>query len=191
MTVPKPGPAERTLTLAGNVEAWNQAPIYAQVSGYVTHWYKDYGAHMESGELLADVDAPGLDAQYRAKTITAEQYRQSAQTYKSSEDIMQQQLTIPPAIILHMFCIMAQAEGSEQVHVIFIPPAHFSIFIMQRGTMTVFIPLMPVGIAIPMPVGELAVGVVAIGLIVAVTIVFPYYESVLVGKIKVELDPCD
>ena len=66
VTVPKPGPAERTLTLPGNVEAWNQAPIYAQVSGYVTQWYKDYGAHVENGELLADVDAPGLDAQYRA-----------------------------------------------------------------------------------------------------------------------------
>jgi membrane fusion protein (multidrug efflux system) len=65
-TTPKPGPAERTLTLPGNVAAWNEAPIYAQVSGYVTHWYKDYGAHVEKGELLAEIDAPGLDAQYQA-----------------------------------------------------------------------------------------------------------------------------
>ena len=66
VTMPKPGPAERTLTLPGNVAAWNEAPIYAQVSGYVTHWYKDYGAHVEKGELLAEIDAPGLDAQYKA-----------------------------------------------------------------------------------------------------------------------------
>jgi hypothetical protein len=34
-----------------------------------------------------------LDQQYRAKQITAEQYKQSAQTYKTSSDIMQSQLT--------------------------------------------------------------------------------------------------
>ena len=66
MTTPKPGPKERTVTLPGNVVAWNAAPIYAQVSGYVTKWYKDYGAHVEKGELLAEIDAPGLDAQYKA-----------------------------------------------------------------------------------------------------------------------------
>jgi membrane fusion protein, multidrug efflux system len=66
VTVPKPGPATRSLTLPGNVAAWNEAPIYAQVSGYVTHWYKDYGAHVEQGELLAEIEAPGLDAQYQA-----------------------------------------------------------------------------------------------------------------------------
>jgi membrane fusion protein (multidrug efflux system) len=66
VTMPKPGPKERTLTLPGNVAAWNEAPIYAQVSGYVTHWYKDYGAHVQNGEQLAEIDAPGLDAQYKA-----------------------------------------------------------------------------------------------------------------------------
>jgi membrane fusion protein, multidrug efflux system len=66
LTAPKPGPAERTITLPGNVVAWNEAPIYAQVSGYVTKWYKDYGAHVEKDDLLAEIDAPGLDAQYKA-----------------------------------------------------------------------------------------------------------------------------
>ena len=66
VAMPKPGPAERSLTLPGNVAAWNEAPIYAQVSGYVTQWYKDYGAHVEKGDVLAEIEAPGLDAQYRA-----------------------------------------------------------------------------------------------------------------------------
>lgn len=66
LTTPQPGPKERTVTLPGNVVAWNEAPIYAQVSGYVTKWYKDYGAHVDKGELLAEIDAPGLDAQYKA-----------------------------------------------------------------------------------------------------------------------------
>jgi len=52
--------------------------------------------------------------------------------------IMQQQLTIPPAIIEQRFCIMAQAVGSVQTQVIFIPPAHFSILMVQRGAITMF-----------------------------------------------------
>jgi membrane fusion protein (multidrug efflux system) len=63
---PKPGPLQRTLTLPGNIEAWYQAPIYAQVSGYVSHWYKDYGAEVKTGDVLATVDTPALDAQFAA-----------------------------------------------------------------------------------------------------------------------------
>src|ERR1700733_1839922 len=61
---PKPGPGQRTLTLPGNIEAWYQAPIYAQVSGYVSHWYKDYGAQVKAGDVLATIDTPALDAQF-------------------------------------------------------------------------------------------------------------------------------
>jgi hypothetical protein len=50
--------------------------------------------------------------------------------------IMQQQLTIPPAIIEQRFCIIAQAEGSDVLQVICIPPGHFSTFMVQRGTIT-------------------------------------------------------
>src|ERR1700749_2042824 len=57
---PKPGPAQRTLILPGNIDAWFEAPIYAQVSGYVSHWYKDYGALVKEGDVLADIDTPSL-----------------------------------------------------------------------------------------------------------------------------------
>jgi membrane fusion protein, multidrug efflux system len=61
---PQPAPPQRTLTLPGNIEAWYQAPIYAQVSGYVSHWYRDYGAEVKAGDLLATIDTPALDAQF-------------------------------------------------------------------------------------------------------------------------------
>jgi membrane fusion protein, multidrug efflux system len=72
VTYAKPGPAQEGLTLPGDVAAWNQASIYAQVSGYVAHWYKDYGAHVTEGELLADISTPGLDAQYAASQASLE-----------------------------------------------------------------------------------------------------------------------
>ncbi|MFT8644064.1 efflux RND transporter periplasmic adaptor subunit [Gluconacetobacter sp.] len=63
---PARGPSIRTLDLPGNISAWYLAPIYAQVSGYVRMWYKDFGAEVKAGDVLATIDTPGLDAQYAA-----------------------------------------------------------------------------------------------------------------------------
>jgi membrane fusion protein, multidrug efflux system len=63
---PTPGPTRRPLVLPGTVSAWYQAPIFAQVSGYVHAWYVDYGATVKAGQLLATIDTPSLDAQYSA-----------------------------------------------------------------------------------------------------------------------------
>ncbi|HVG01724.1 MAG TPA: efflux RND transporter periplasmic adaptor subunit [Nitrospira sp.] len=75
VTYPKPGPPTETITLPGNIQAWFEAPIYAQVSGYVKMWYKDYGALVKKGDVLAEINAPALDAQYaQAKAdLAAEQ----------------------------------------------------------------------------------------------------------------------
>ena len=61
---PKLLPPEETITLPGNVQAWYEAQIYSQVSGYVKMWYKDYGALVKKGDVLAEINAPALDAQY-------------------------------------------------------------------------------------------------------------------------------
>jgi hypothetical protein len=98
--------------------------------------------------------------------------------------IVQQQLTIPPAIMLHIFCIMAHAEGSVQTQVIFMPPGHLSTFIMQRGTMTVFIPVMPAGIPIPIPGVGVEVEGEVIGFILAVTMIVS-------GKRRKTAFPCN
>ena len=52
--------------LPGTVRAWYEAPIFAQVAGYVQGWNADYGASVKAGQLLATIDAPSLDAQYAA-----------------------------------------------------------------------------------------------------------------------------
>ena len=44
------------LTLPGDVEAFTNAPIYAQVSGYLQKWYFDIGAKVKKGDLLAQID---------------------------------------------------------------------------------------------------------------------------------------
>lgn len=61
---PKAADPMTNVTLPGNIEAWFQAPIYAQVSGYVTDWYKDYGAEVKKGDVLAKIDAPTISARF-------------------------------------------------------------------------------------------------------------------------------
>ena len=63
---PQDGPKTRQVDLPANLAAWYEAPIYAQVSGYVKMWYKDYGAHVRRGDVLAEISTPSIDAQFQA-----------------------------------------------------------------------------------------------------------------------------
>ena len=60
---PKASGKETALALPGTLQAWYDARIYARVPGYVKTWYKDIGAHVKQGELLAVIDTPELDQQ--------------------------------------------------------------------------------------------------------------------------------
>jgi RND family efflux transporter MFP subunit len=61
---PKPLPSSESITLPGNIIGWYEAPIYARVTGYVEMWHKDYGDQVEKGDILAEISAPDLDAEY-------------------------------------------------------------------------------------------------------------------------------
>jgi hypothetical protein len=58
--------------------------------------------------------------------------------------IIMQQLTMLPLSIVHRFCSMLADIVSSQMHIIFMPPSHFSIFMMQRGMTIMFMPVVPV-----------------------------------------------
>ena len=87
--------------------------------------------------------------------------------------IMQQTEHIPPAIMVQRFCIMVQAVGSSHEQVIFIPPVHFSTFMVQRGTITMLgmvgVVGVPIGIPVPIPVIPIA----ARSIIIAVVMILP------------------
>lgn len=52
-----------TLVLPGTLDAFYDAPIYARVPGYLQIWYKDIGARVHKGDVLAVIDTPELDQQ--------------------------------------------------------------------------------------------------------------------------------
>lgn len=60
---PVGGRLGRSLTLPGRLSAFYSAPLYSRVQGYVQAWYKDIGARVHKGEVLATIDTPDLDDQ--------------------------------------------------------------------------------------------------------------------------------
>jgi RND family efflux transporter MFP subunit len=91
---PKQGAPHQELILPGNIQAFTDAPIYARTNGYLKKWYVDIGAHVKSGQLLAEIDTPEVDQQlqqaranlntaqanYRLSQITANRYQELKNT---------------------------------------------------------------------------------------------------------------
>lgn len=70
---PVAGPTQTEIVLPGNLMAFSEAPIYARTSGYLKSWSTDIGARVKEGEVMAEIDAPDLDAQLRQGTATLAQ----------------------------------------------------------------------------------------------------------------------
>lgn len=71
------------LRLPANLQALNNAPIYARTTGYVRRWLVDLGDPVRRGQVLAILDAPDVDQQLaaaRADLQTARANQQLAGT---------------------------------------------------------------------------------------------------------------
>ena len=80
---PKRGSPAQELVLPGNMQPFIDTPIFARTNGYLKLWKADIGTHVKAGELLAEIDAPEVDAQLqqaRADLATAEANFRLAQT---------------------------------------------------------------------------------------------------------------
>jgi RND family efflux transporter MFP subunit len=72
---PKRGDPQQEIVLPGNMQAFEDAPIYARTNGYLKKWYVDMGGHVKSGQLLADIETPEVAQQLqvaRADLSTAQ-----------------------------------------------------------------------------------------------------------------------
>jgi RND family efflux transporter MFP subunit len=72
---PKGDATDQELVLPGQTTAFTDTPIYARTSGYLKQWNYDIGAHVQQGQLLAQIETPELDQQLRqarADLVTAQ-----------------------------------------------------------------------------------------------------------------------
>lgn len=98
-----------SLILPGDVQAFTNAPIYAQVSGYLQKWYFDIGAKVKKGDLLAQIDprtyqaalaqAKGALARDSATLANAKLDLSRYQALAAQNAISQQQLATQAATV--------------------------------------------------------------------------------------------
>ena len=60
---PKAAAPVQRIELPADVQAYQEASIFARTNGYLAHWYKDIGTEVPAGELLATIETPEVDAQ--------------------------------------------------------------------------------------------------------------------------------
>ena len=70
---PKPPAAKNTLQVPGDAQAFQLTSIYPRTSGYLKKRYVDIGDSVKEGQLLAEIDAPEVDAQLASAQATLQQ----------------------------------------------------------------------------------------------------------------------
>lgn len=55
----------RTATFPGTIQGYDEADLFAKVTGYVSRYHVDIGDHVKAGQELAVISVPELDEQYR------------------------------------------------------------------------------------------------------------------------------
>jgi RND family efflux transporter MFP subunit len=91
---PKMGAPQNEVILPGNIQAFEDSPIYARTNGYLKKWYADIGTRVKAGQLLAEIETPEVDQQldqaradlntaranYQLSEITANRYQELLKT---------------------------------------------------------------------------------------------------------------
>jgi membrane fusion protein, multidrug efflux system len=78
--------ATTDLTLPGTVQPLHEASVYAQTSGYVTHWYVDMGAQVRAGQVMAVVATPEVEQELATARATLLQQQATLTLNKANLD---------------------------------------------------------------------------------------------------------
>jgi RND family efflux transporter MFP subunit len=85
-----------SVELPGQTQAYIQAPVFAQTSGYLKKWYFDIGAQVKAGDVLAEIDTPQVDQQLNQAKATLKQAQASLDlsrvTYQRDQDLLQRRV---------------------------------------------------------------------------------------------------
>lgn len=76
----------QSLSLPGTLQGYVQSPISARAGGYLKRWYKDIGARVEKGDLLAELDTPETDQQLSQAIAARAQAASSLDLARSTVD---------------------------------------------------------------------------------------------------------
>jgi multidrug efflux pump subunit AcrA (membrane-fusion protein) len=75
------------LSLAATTQAIQDTIVYARISGYLKRRFVDIGDRVKAGQLLAEIDAPEIDAQLRQAQANLQQARKTLDLQIANRDI--------------------------------------------------------------------------------------------------------
>ena len=85
-----------TIQLSGYTQAYTEAPIYAQTSGYLEKWNFDIGGRVHTNDVLGEIDTPEVDqqlAQAKAQIQVAQAAADLAKvTYQRDQTLFDQKV---------------------------------------------------------------------------------------------------
>ena len=83
--LPTRGKSQHILTLPGSLEAFQEIAVNARADGFVRKWSVDIGDHVETGQLLAVLEAPELEQQRSEAQADVAQAR--AMVFQAEADV--------------------------------------------------------------------------------------------------------
>lgn len=93
---PSRSPATFEFSLPGAAEALSTATLYARINGYLKQRLVDIGDRVETGQLLAVIDAPDIDAQLNQARAQLQQTRAAKEiaqvTFNREKELLQQKV---------------------------------------------------------------------------------------------------
>jgi RND family efflux transporter MFP subunit len=96
VVTPEKAPATVSLDLPGQTQAYIQAPIFAQTTGYLKRWYFDIGAKVKAGDVLAEIDTPQVDQQLNQAKANLRQAQAALAlarvTYTRDQDLLERKV---------------------------------------------------------------------------------------------------
>jgi RND family efflux transporter MFP subunit len=87
---PVPAAGEGSVVLPGTLRGYVESPIYARASGYLLRWHTDIGAHVQAGQLLAELDTPEIDQELAQAAAQRQQAASTLALAKTSLERAQQ-----------------------------------------------------------------------------------------------------
>lgn len=129
VTTPMRASAQQMLMLPGDIQAYQRAGIYARTSGYLKAWHADIGTHVRSGQLLAEIEAPEVDAQleqarsdaamasanYQIAKVTADRWADLLAKNAVSKQSAQENVSIMQAKQATLAAALANVRRLEQL----------------------------------------------------------------------------
>ncbi|GGA44369.1 efflux RND transporter periplasmic adaptor subunit [Dyella nitratireducens] len=129
VVTPMRASAQQVLTLPGDIQAYQRAAIYARTSGYLKAWYADIGTHVHSGQLLAEIEAPEVDAQleqarsdaamasanYQIAKVTADRWSDMLKKNAVSKQSAEENISLMQAKQATLAAALANVKRLEQL----------------------------------------------------------------------------